>query len=54
MAKYTRFDPRNKKRNRTKIRTKLGLNIKKIHHVGKVKDYDEVESIQTSTKSIKL
>lgn len=34
MAKYTRFDPRNKKRNKHKIRTKLGKNEKRIHYVG--------------------
>lgn len=34
MAKYTRFDPRNKKRNKHKNRVKFGLNEKKQHDVG--------------------
>jgi len=40
MAKYTRFDPRNKKRNKHKNRVKQGLNDKKIHIVGKTYDED--------------
>lgn len=35
MAKYTRFDPRNKKKNRHKQRVKEGYNLPKIHLVEK-------------------
>ena len=42
MAKYTRFDPRNKKRNKHKERVKQGLNDKKIHYVGKQNECREV------------
>lgn len=41
MAKYTRFDPRNKKRNNHKNRVKQALNEKKIHNVGKRNDYEQ-------------
>jgi len=42
MAKYTRFDPRNKKRNKHKNRVKFAMNEKKIHDVGKKKyDYEQ-------------
>ena len=33
MAKYTRFDPRNKKANKHKQRTKEGSKFKRIKHV---------------------
>lgn len=45
MAKYTRFDPRNKKRNKHKNRVKFAMNEKKIHNVGKNRDYYEQEAI---------
>lgn len=38
MAKYTRFDPRNKKRNKHKVRVKQALNEKKIRYVGKFEE----------------
>lgn len=33
MAKYTRFDPRNKKATNHKNRMKFGTKLKRIHHV---------------------
>lgn len=45
MAKYSRFDPRNKKRNNHKNRVKQGLNEKKLHDVGKPKYEREQEAI---------
>jgi hypothetical protein len=54
MAKYTRFDPRNKKRNKHKDRVKDALNTKRIHYVGKEKEYDESEDFYSSAELAKL
>ena len=46
MAKYTRFDPRNKKRNKHKNRVKQSGSEKKIRFVGKQSELDEYVSPQ--------
>ena len=53
MAKYTRFDPRNKKRNKHKDRVKNAMNTKRIHYVGKDSEY-ESEDFYTQRELAKL
>jgi hypothetical protein len=48
MAKFSRFDPRNKKSGQHKRRTKEGFQFKKIKNlVKKGKQYYETEALRT-------
>lgn len=54
MAKFTRFDPRNKKRNKHKQKSKDGLNTKRIRYVGKEYEYSEEKDVYTQRDQSRL
>jgi hypothetical protein len=47
MAKYSRFDPRNKKRNKHKERAKNGLGGRKMHLIDSDAKYYDSKNVQS-------